>query len=81
MAWRRTRWENSLIRISGAVLLAIACTVARVLFAAPDPAPHVHAYLLALILFVAASAGSAMLVLGGHLLDPVPLSPRWTRRF
>ncbi|CAN5354324.1 hypothetical protein BH10PSE15_BH10PSE15_18040 [soil metagenome] len=37
-------------------------------------------FLLACLAFVLASAGSAMLVLGGQLLDRVDVSSRWTRQ-
>lgn len=37
-------------------------------------------FLLALITFLAASAGSAMLIVGPHLLDEVEISRRWARR-
>ncbi len=81
MPWHRTRWAGPLLRLAGAVLLAIAYAGGRHLFAAPGHAPGALDCLLALVAFVALSAGSALLTLGGHLLDEVELSPRWRRRF
>ena len=37
-------------------------------------------FLLALVTFLAASAGSAMLILGAHLFDKVEVSARWARQ-
>lgn len=78
MVWHRTKWAGPLLRLAGAFLLAIGTALGMRLFGAPTRSPGASAYLLALILFTALSAGSAMLMLGGHLFDEVPLSPRWT---
>ena len=37
-------------------------------------------FFLALVTFLAASAGSAMLIVGEHLFDEVEISQRWARR-
>jgi hypothetical protein len=80
MEWHRTRWADPLLRLAGACVLTIGVVVGLRLFGTPTRSPGASAYLLAFIAFAALSAGSAMLVLGTHLFDGVPLSPRWTRR-
>ncbi len=81
MPWHRKGWAGWLLRLAGAVLVAIGWCAARRLFAAPAHAPGAFDYLLALVVFSAFSAGSAMLTLGAHLFDPVRVAGRWQRRF
>jgi uncharacterized protein YjeT (DUF2065 family) len=80
MVWHRTKWADALLRLAGAFVLAIGVTAGLRLFGSPTRSPSASAYVLALIGFVAVTAGTAMLVLGTHLFDEIPLSPRWTRR-
>ena len=44
-----------------------------------DRSPGAAAFLLALVTFLSASAGSATLILGPHLFDRVEVSARWAR--
>ena len=44
-----------------------------------EGAPGVEAFLLALAIFLGASAGCAMLILGPNLFDKVEVSSRWSR--
>ncbi len=74
---RRLRTDLSL-RASGVLLLAIATTAIHTL-ARLYSAPGALAFLLATIGFVCASAGAMLLVVGGHIHDPVRISARWQR--
>ena len=73
---RRTK-IGILLRLAGAVLLGVAVVAGRTLQSSPSEATTALGDLLALIAFAAASAGSALLIVGPALLDPVPLSARW----
>jgi hypothetical protein len=79
--WHRRKWAGLLLRLAGALLLAIACAADARLFGASPRRAVLLDYPLALAAFVAASAGGAMLALGAHLFDPVPVAGRWQRRF
>ncbi len=65
-------------RASGVLLLAIAVVAIHTL-------GHLHqqtgalAFLLATIGFLCASAGAMLVVVGGHIHDPVRISARWQR--
>jgi hypothetical protein len=70
------------LRAAGLVLLAIAYWTGTALFdrfAGSLVHPPLE-YLLAVVTFVCASAGSAMTVMGHHLFDQVEVSSRWARR-
>lgn len=79
MAWHEKRGADAVLRLAGAIMLAIAGLTARRLFGAANPYAKVTplCYLLALIGMVSASAGAALAALGHHLFDPVELPPRW----
>ena len=72
----RLRIDLSL-RASGILSLAIAVTAVHTL--ARHPAASPLAFLLATIGFLCASAGAMLLVVGGHIHDPVRISARWRR--
>lgn len=79
---RHERTGSSLpIRAGGAALLCLAAYATHLLFIPGSPLPPGQAtaldYLLAAIAFICASTGGALVVLGAHVLDEVPLSPRW----
>ena len=74
---RHLRTDLSL-RASGVLSLAIAVTVIYTL-ARLHPAAGPLAFLLAMIGFLCASAGAMLLVVGGHIHDPVKISARWQR--
>ena len=73
----RLRTDLSL-RASGVLSLAIAViaihTLARL---HPETGPFV--FLLGMTGFVCASAGAMLVVVGGHIHDPVRISARWQR--
>ncbi len=76
-AARRLRTDLSL-RASGVLLLAIATTAIHTLVRL-HPAAGPLAFLLATIGFLCASAGAMLVVVGGHIHDPVRISARWRR--
>ncbi len=68
-------------RVLGLLLVLAAWAAARALIglvAARHPATPLEC-LLAGVAFVGASYGSALLVLGDHMFDPVEVAPRWCR--
>ena len=78
--WHRRPWAGPTIRIAGLAALGIAVEAARLLLHSAGVPPADQSamdYLLALIAFVLASAGSAMLFVGAHLFDEVEVSLRW----
>jgi len=74
---RRLRTDLSL-RASGILSLAIAVIAIHIL-ASRHPATGALAFLLAAIGFVCASAGVILVVVGGHIHDPVRISACWRR--
>lgn len=80
-AWHRSRRADLGLRASGLIL----CWISYAAFArlvAVHSSPHagdVVAYGLAALGFIAASGGSAMLLLGHHLFDEIEVSARWRR--
>jgi len=80
----RHGWGTALaLRLGGAVLLGLAAFAAIHLVADArhqDPTTMPLAYLLALLAFVGASAGAALLGYGRHLFDPVRVAERWARQ-
>lgn len=82
MAWYQTRRADLGLRGAGPLLCGIGYVACAELFAvrsAPGQ-PGMDAYLLAAIGFLAASTGSALLILGNRLFDPIAVSPRWRGR-
>ena len=73
---RRTR-IGILLRLAGLALLGLAVLAGRALSSSPGQVLTAQGGLLALVAFAAASAGSALTIVGPGLLDPVPLSSRW----
>ena len=73
----RLRTDLSL-RASGVLSLAIAITAVHALARLHSAAGSLS-FLLATIGFVCASAGAMLLVVGGHIHDPVRISARWRR--
>jgi hypothetical protein len=81
-AWLRS-WRLDLgLRASGLLSCGIAyAAIARlVAMQVPSGSASAAAYGLATIGFLAASAGSAMVMLGHHLFDEVEVSARWRPR-
>ena len=78
---RHQPWTGVAIRASGGAALGLAWVCGHALWRlhATDPSSAVM-FLLAMITFLAGSAGSAMLIVGPHLLDEVEVSRRWARR-
>ena len=76
-ARRRIRTDLSL-RVSGVLSLAVAVIAVRTL-ARLYPQTGPLAFLLATIAFLCATAGSMLVVVGGHIYDPVRISARWRR--
>ncbi|WP_380782102.1 hypothetical protein [Sphingomonas sp. R86520] len=74
---RRLRTDLSL-RVSGILSLAIAATAIHTL-ARLYPQTGALAFLLATIGFLCVSAGAVLVVVGGHIHDPVRISARWQR--
>lgn len=72
---------NITLRGGGALLLSLAAIGARLLLAhANSPGrlfPSPVDWLLALVIFAAATSGTAALVLGAHLLDRVAIARPW----
>lgn len=68
------------IRVFGLAMLGLSWTCGHALWQLHgDASPGVAAFLLALLTFLSASIGSAMLILGPHLFDKVEVSARWAR--
>jgi hypothetical protein len=68
------------IRMGGIATLAISWLAGRELWRLHDGHDaSALCFLLALVTFLAGCAGSAMLVVGPHLLDKVEVSRRWAR--
>ncbi|MEO6216812.1 MAG: hypothetical protein ABIO86_12335 [Sphingomonas sp.] len=68
------------IRAFGLAALGLACTCEHGLWLLHgEKSPGVEAFLLALVLFMSASIGSAMLIVGPCLFDKVEVSVRWAR--
>ena len=74
---RRLRTDLSL-RASGILSFAIALIAIHTL-ARLHQQTGALAFLLATIGFLCASAGAMLVVVGGHIHDPVRISARWQR--
>ena len=74
-------WTGAAIRMGGLVALGLSWLCGRELWLLHGPHnPTALEFLLATGTFIAACAGSAMLIVGPHLLDEVEVSERWRRR-
>ena len=81
--WHRKIWAGPAIRLGGMIFLIVAGLSGHRLFGHAQSPAETSApalYLLASILFVGASLGSAMLAWGAHLFDDVEVSARWRTR-
>lgn len=82
--WHRTKQADLALRAAGVVLCAVSWAGIAELIArteqAPAHGPDLLAFCLAIVGFLAASAGSGLLLLGGHIFDQVEVSDRWRRR-
>jgi len=67
------------IRASGLAMLGLAWVSGHALWLLRGEAPGAAAFLFALASFLTASFGSALLIVGPHLLDKVEVSERWAR--
>jgi hypothetical protein len=78
-AWHRSRRADLGLRASGLLLCGIAyAAVSRLCGLHPSAqTAGAGACAWAAIAFVAASSGSAMLMLGRHLFDAIRVSQRW----
>ena len=69
------------IRTGGAAVLGLAWLGGHELWRLHGANPSgALMFLLAFITFLAACSGSAILIVGHHLLDEVEISRRWARR-
>lgn len=84
MAWHRSAWTGLLPRAIGLAALGGAALAARALLHLGGrfdcDAPGLVPLMLALVAFLCASGGSALLLLGVRLLDPVRVSRPWLAR-
>lgn len=78
-AWHRSQRADLGLRALGLLLcwLSYTAIVRLVAMHVPAQAADIVAYGLATVGFVAASSGSAMLILGNHLFDEIEVSARW----
>ena len=70
---------GSAIRMAGLVALGLSWLCGHELWRLHGPTVSAVTFLLALVTFLSASAGSAMLILGRYLLAEVEVSRRWAR--
>ena len=80
MHWYEKTGASALLRIAGAGILAIAYFAGVALRSRAVAAPisgDPFAYLLAAGMFLGASVGSGLVVLGSHIFDRVEVSRRW----
>jgi MFS family permease len=79
--WRRSRRADIVLRVSGLLCWVSYTAISRlVAMHVPPPRAGALAYGIAALGFMAASAGSALTLLGHHLFDKIELSPRWRAR-
>lgn len=76
-----TRRGDLALRLIGLVLLMVAGAALHWLYAlhVPPQSAGLLAYGLGAITYVGASSGAALVILGRHLFDEVPVSTRWGR--
>lgn len=81
-AWHRSRRADIVLRASGLLLCWVSYTaIARLItMHIPPQKAGVPAYGIAAVGFMAASAGSALTILGHHLFDEIEVSARWRGR-
>ena len=82
VAWHRSRRADIVLRATGLLLCWVSYTAILRLFAmhVPPQKAGVLAYGIAAVGFMAASAGSALTILGHHLFDEIEVSARWRGR-
>ena len=82
VAWHRSRRADIVLRATGLLLCWVSYTVISRLVAmhVPPQKAGVLAYGIAAVGFMAASAGSALTILGHHLFDEIEVSARWRGR-
>ncbi|HEX8446997.1 MAG TPA: hypothetical protein VF649_10325 [Sphingomonas sp.] len=73
----RQRIVQGMLRVGGLLLIVVGAALLRLL---PTLTPGWIAIGLAALAFFGVSSGSALLVLGPHVTDPVELGERWTTR-
>jgi hypothetical protein len=82
MIWHERLSGKILLRLGGLGLLGLAWAVAHILrqraMAGPLTGQPI-AYLLAMLMFVFASAGAALAFVGSHLFDKIDVAARWSR--
>ncbi|MEG8038677.1 hypothetical protein QP166_04680 [Sphingomonas sp. LR60] len=81
-AWHRSRRADIVLRATGLLLCWVSYTAIARLVAmhVPPLKAGVLAYGIAAVGFMAASAGTALTILGHHLFDEVEVSARWRGR-
>jgi hypothetical protein len=82
MNWHERASAKVLLRLAGVALLALAWAMAEALRRRALAGPvtgDAPAYLLAALSFVGASAGAALVLMGGHLFDKIEIAARWGR--
>lgn len=82
IAWHRSRRADIVLRASGLLLCWFSYTAISRLVAmhVPPQRADTLAYGIAAFGFMAASAGSALILLGHHLFDEIEVSARWRVR-
>lgn len=79
--WHERPLAKILLRLAGAALLGLAWWFGSTLlrrYGGKLQHPPLE-YLLALVAFVCASAGSALTLMGHHLFDKIQVTARWAR--
>ncbi len=79
VVWHRSRRADIVLRASGLLLCWVSYTAISRLITmhVPPQKAGVLAYGIAAVGFMAASAGSALTLLGHHLFDEIEVSARW----
>lgn len=81
VAWHGSKGGDIALRAVGVLLCVVAYLATTHLIALQAPLPDqtvgAESFVLAIIGFLCASGGSAMLCLGHHLFDQVEISARW----
>ncbi|WP_028967988.1 hypothetical protein [Sphingomonas phyllosphaerae] len=82
VAWHRSRRADIVLRATGLLLCWVSYTAISRLVAmhVPPQKAGVLAYGIAAVGFMAASAGSALTLLGHHFFDEIEVSARWRGR-
>lgn len=82
VAWHRSRRADIVLRATGLLLCWVSYSAISRLVAMHLPPRNagVLVYGIAAVGFMAASAGSALILLGHHLFDEIEVSARWRSR-